>query len=229
MQIATRISTTVAVLFLGISAILTVTNSLVDFEAGECPAGCLISGYATFTLFLNFLGVLGLIGLGLLAAVQAGRQHAWGAGMAFPILIALSIWGALAIVTSNTLGFLILNQYPLYAWLRSVTPALLVVLALLPGLALSLNPIQWASSAPVKVLTGVAVGSLLLAGAALWYFEIRSRQTDGATTLAAAPQLLGAIMLFLACWLLGNIVLSLSLLRHKGAPHLSVDEQSHAA
>ena len=213
MQIATRISTTFAMLFLGISAILTVTNSFVDFEAGECPAGCFISGYGTLTLLLNFLGVLGLIVLGFLAAVQAGRQHAWVAGITFPILIALSIWGALAIATSSALGFLILNQYPLYAWPRSVTPSLLVVLASLPGLALSLNPIQRASSAPVKVLTGVALGSLLLAGAVLWYFEIRSRQTDGATTLAAAPQLLGAIMLFLICWLLGNIALSLSLLR----------------
>jgi hypothetical protein len=216
MHTATRISAIFAVLCLGISAILTVINSFVDLEAGQCPAGCWITGYSASVGLLDFSGVLSLIVLGLLAAVQAGRQHAWAAGMAFLVLIAMSIWGALAIGTSNNLRFL-LDQYPLYIWPRSVTPALLLALATLPGLVLSLNPFQRASSAPVKVLAWVALVSLLLACASLGFFEVRSRQTDGPTTLAAAPQLLGAIALYLACWLLGNMVLSLSLLRHNKA------------
>src|SRR6185437_6811836 len=183
------------------------------------------TSYSASICLLDFSGVLSLIVLGFLAAVQAGRQHAWAAGMAFLALIALSIWGALAIATSNNLRFL-LDQYPLYIWPRSVTPALLVALAPLPGLVLSLNPFQRASSAPVKVLSWVALVSLLLACASLWFFEVRSRQTDGPTTLAAAPQLLGAIALYLACWLLGNIVLSLSLLRHDKATASVGREQS---
>lgn len=218
MRTATRIFAIFAVLCLGISAILTVINSFVDLEAGQCPAGCWITSYSASICFVDFSGGLSLIVLGLLAAVQAGRQHAWAAGMAFLVLIALSIWGALAIGASNALRFILVNQYPLYIWPRSVTPALLLALAPLPGLVLSLNPFQRASSAPVKVLAWVALVSLLLACASLWFFEVRSRQTDGPTTLAAAPQLLGAIVLYLACWLLGNIVLSLSLLRHNKAP-----------
>lgn len=217
MRTVTRISAIFAVLCLGISAILTVINSFVDLEAGQCPAGCWITSYSASICLLDFSGVLSLIVLGLLAAVQAGRQHVWAAGIAFLVLIALSIWGALAIGTSNSLRFLLL-QYPFYIWPRSVTPALLLALAPLPGLVLSLNPIQRASSARVKVLAWVALVSLLLACASLWFFEVRSRQTDGPTTLAAAPQLLGAIALYVACWLLGNIVLSLSLLRHRKAP-----------
>lgn len=218
MHFATRISAIFAVLCLGISAILTVINSFVDLEAGQCPAGCWATTYSASTCLLNFSGVLSLIVLGLLAAVQAGRQHAWAAGMAFLALIGLSIWGALAIGTSNAFWFILDNQYPLFIWSRSVTPALLLALAPLPGLVLSLNPFQRASSAPAKILAWVALVSLLLACASLGFFEVRSRQTDGPTTLAAAPQLLGAIALYLACWLLGNIVLSLSLLRHNKKP-----------
>jgi hypothetical protein len=219
MHTATRISTIFAVLCLGSGAILTVIDSFVDLEAGQCPAGCWVTSYSVSLSLLDFSGVLSLIVLGLLAAVQAGRQHAWAAGMVFLVLIALSIWGALAIGTSNNLRFL-LDQYPfpLFIWPRSVTPALLLALAPLPGLVLSLNPFQRASSAPVKVLAWVALVSLLLACASLWFFEQRSRQTDGPTTLAAAPQLLGAIGPYLACWLLGNILLSLTLLRHNKAP-----------
>lgn len=216
MHIATRIFAIFAVLCLGISASLTVIDSFVDLEAGQCPAGCWVTSYSASICLLNFAGVLSLIVLGLLAAAQAGRRHAWAAGIAFLVLIGLSIWGALAIGTSNSLRFLLL-QYPFYIWPRSVTPALLLALAPLPGLVLSLNPFRRASL-PVKVLAWVALVSLLLACASLWFFEVRSRQTDGPTTLAAAPQLLGAITLYVACWLLGNIVLSLSLLRRNKAP-----------
>lgn len=215
MHTATRISAFFAAVCLGISAILTVINSFVDLEAGQCPAGCWFTSYSASIFLLDFSGVLSLIVLGLLAAVQAGRQHAWAAGMAFLALIALSIWGALDIATLNALRFIIVNQYPLYIWPRSVTPALLVALAPLPGLVLSFNPFQRTSTRLVKALAWVALVSLLLAGASLWFFEVLWRQTDG---LATAPQLLGAIALYLACWLLGNIILSLSLLRSNNAP-----------
>lgn len=218
MRTATRISAIVAVLCLGISAILTVIHSFVDLEAGQCPAGCWITRYSASLSLLDFSGVLSLITLGLLAAAQAGRQHAWTAGMAFLMLIALSIWGALDIATSNAIRFTV-GQLHLYIWPQSVVASLLVALAPLPGLALSLNPFQHTSSAPGKVLTRVALVSLLLACASLGFFEVRSRQMDVPTTLAAALQLLGAIALYLACWLLGNIVLSLSLLRHNKVRH----------
>lgn len=219
MRTATRISADFAMVCLGISAILTVIDSfVVDLEAGQCPAGCWITSYSASIFLLDFSGALSLIVLGLLAAVQAGRQHTWAVGMAFLTLIALSIWGALDIATLNALRYIIVNQYPLYIWYQKVTPALLLVLAPLPGLALSVTPFQRASSALVKVLAWVALVSLLLACASLWFFEVRWRQTDGPTTLAAAPQLLGAIVLYLACWLLGNIALSLSLLRHNKTP-----------
>ncbi len=220
MHTATLISAIFALLCLGISASLTVTDSFVDLEAGQCPAGCWLTSYALTIIFLDFLGLLSLIVLGLLAAVQAGRQHAWAAGMAFLALIPLSMWGAREIGTSIILGF-IMNHYPSYSWPRAVTAALLVALAPLPGLLLSLNPFQRASSAPTKVLAWIALGSLLLAGASLGFWEVRLQQlayVDGSTFLAAAPQLLGAIALYLACWLLGYIALSLSLLRHNKAP-----------
>ena len=217
MHTATRISAIFAVLCLGISAILVVIDSFVDLEAGQCLSGCWITGYSFSVFLLDFSGVLSLVVLGLLVAVQAGRQHAWAAEMAFLLLIALSIWGALEIATSNTLRY-IMEQYPLYAWPRSVTAALLVALAPLPGLALSLNPLQRASSAPVRVLARVALGSLLLAGASLLFFDVLWRHTDGPYALAVALQLLGAIALYVACWLLGAIALSLCLLRHSKAP-----------
>lgn len=216
MRTATRISTIFAVLCLGSSAILTVINSFVDLEAGQCPAGCWVTSYSASISLLDFSGVLSLIVLGLLAAVQAGRQHAWAARMAFLVLIALSIWGALDIATSNTIRFTV-AQLHLYIWPQSVVASLLVALASLPGLVLSLNPFQRASSAPVKILAWVALVSLLLACASLGFFEVRSRQMDGPSTLAAALQLLGAIALYLACWFLGNVVLSLSLVRHNKA------------
>lgn len=217
MRTATRISAIFAVLCLGISAILTVIDSFVDLEAGQCPAGCWITSYSASISLLDFSGVLSLIALGLLAAVQVGRQHAWAAGIAFLMLIALSIWGALDIATSNTIRFTV-DQLHVYIWPQSAIASLLVALAPLPGLALSLHPLQHASSAPVKVLARFALVSLLLACASLGFFEVRSRQMDVPTTLAAALQLLGAIALYVACWLLGNMALSLSLLRHGKAP-----------
>lgn len=217
MRTATRISAIFAVLCLGISATLTVINSFVDLEAGQCPAGCWITSYSFSIFLLEFSGVLSLIVLGILVAVQAGQQHAWAAGMAFLALIALSIWGALDIATSNVLRFVV-DQYHLYIWPQSVIATLLMALAPLPGLALSFSPIQRASSASVKVLAWVALVSLSLACASLWFFEVRWRQSNEPNFMATAPQLLGAIALYLACWLLGAIVLSLSLIRHNKAP-----------
>jgi hypothetical protein len=217
MRTATRISAIFAVLCLGISATLTVIRSFVDLEAGQCPAGCWITSYSLSIFLLEFSGVLSLIVLGLLVAVQAGRQHLWAAGMAFLALIALGIWGALDIATLNALRFLV-DQYHLYLWPQSVIAALLMALAPLPGLTLSFSPFQRASSAPVKVLARVALVSLLLACASLWFFEVRWRQTDGPYSMATATQLLGAIALYLVCWLLGAIALSLSLLRLNKAP-----------
>lgn len=218
MRTATRISAIFAMLCLGISATLTVINSFfIDLEAGQCPAECWITTYSFSVFLLEFLGVLSLIVLGLLVAVQAGQQHAWAAGMAFLALIALSIWGALDIATSNVLRFIV-DQYHLYIWPQPVIGALLMILAPLPGLALSFSPFQRASSAPAKVLARFALGSLLLACASLGFFEVRWRQTDGPYSMATATQLLGAIALYVACWLLGAIVLSLSLLRLNNAP-----------
>jgi hypothetical protein len=218
MRAATRTSAIFAVLCLGISAILIVIDSFVDLEAGQCPAGCWITSYSFSIGLLDFAGGISLIMLGLLAAVQAGRQHAWAAGMAFLLLVALSIWGALDIATLNALRYILDHQYPSFIWPRSVTAALLVALAPLPGLALSFNPFQRPSSAPAKILAWGALVSLLVACASLSFWEVGWRQTDGATALAAAPQLLGAIALYLACWLLGYIALSLSLLRRSKAP-----------
>jgi hypothetical protein len=217
MRAATQISAIFAALCLGISAILTVIDSFVDLDAGQCPAGCWITTYGVSISLLDFSGVLSLIALGLLAAVQAGRRHAWAAGMAFLMLIALSIWGALDIATSNTIRYIV-DHLHVYIWPQSVIASLLLALAPLPGLALSFNPLQRASSAPVKVLARVALVSLLLACASLGFFEVRWRQMDAPFTLAATLQLLGAVALYVACWLLGAIVLSLSLLRLRKAP-----------
>ena len=217
MHTATRISTIFAVLCLGISATLTVVNSFVDLEAGQCTSECWVTSYSASIFLLDFSGVFSLIVLGLLVAVQAGRQHATAAGMAFLALIALSIWGALDIATLNALRFVV-DQYPVLIWPRSVAPAILLALAPLPGLALSLNPFPHASSAPVRVLARVALASLLLACASLSFFELLWRQLNGPTAPADAPQLLGAIALYVVCWLVGATVLSVSLLRHNVAP-----------
>jgi hypothetical protein len=213
------------------------------FVAGQfgarvvCYPICLYSQVGYVTGCLTLVGVLALSVMAILAAIHAGEQHAWTTGVALLLLVGLSIWGTFAIFSSNELSYYRLHLTPLAdpngvgPWMIFVLPALLLALAALPALVLSWFPLR---RTPPWYKEGVALAalvSLIVAGAALWFFQFGFQQLFQGVPidvnppdeiLAAAPRFLGTLTLFLVCWLVGNITLMLSLLRRMHAPAVAV-------